>query len=95
MMQAFDQALSSEERNRERASEDETSLIRVPFPDDQLERTHRAASLVFSDFQEYCQRAIEIETSKSLVKRTAANPLPNNRANILNDQGPVYGHEED
>jgi hypothetical protein len=47
---------------------DSTSLIRVPFTDEQLQRTTRAASLTGVDFQEYCQKAITSQVTTDLGK---------------------------
>lgn len=47
--------------------EDETSLIRIPFSDDQFKDTQRAAVIVSSDFQDYCQRAIEAQVLRDLA----------------------------
>lgn len=52
--------------------EDSISHIRVPFTDEQLERTHRAASLVASDFQEFCQNAITAQVMKTLNEPSIA-----------------------
>ena len=46
--------------------DESTSLIRVPFTDQQLENTHRAAQLVNAELQEYCQRAIETQVDMDL-----------------------------
>ena len=46
--------------------EDETSLIRIPFTDEQFRDTQRAAQIVSSDFQDYCQRAINAQALRDL-----------------------------
>lgn len=38
--------------------EDSSSMIRIPFTDEQFQRTQKAASVVNAEFQEYCQKAI-------------------------------------
>ena len=43
------------------APDDSTSLIRIPFTDQQFKNTQKAAQIVSSDFQEYCQRAINAQ----------------------------------
>jgi len=48
--------------------EDNTPMIRVPFTDEQLRRTNRAAQIVSSEFQEYCQRAIAAQFEQDLMR---------------------------
>lgn len=48
---------------------DSVSMIRVPFTDQQLQDTYRAASLVNTEFQEYCQRAIEAQVEFHLKQK--------------------------
>lgn len=45
---------------------DDTSLIRVPFTDEQFHKTQKAAKIVHSEFQEYCQRAIAAQVEHDL-----------------------------
>lgn len=45
---------------------DETSLIRIPFTDQQFKATQKAAQIVSSDFQEYCQRAINAQAQHDI-----------------------------
>lgn len=46
--------------------EDSTSHIRIPFTDEEFKRTQRAAQIVSSDFQEYCQRAIKAQVTQDI-----------------------------
>ena len=46
--------------------DEETSLIRIPFTDEQLRNTQKAASVISADLQEFCQRVIEIQVTQEL-----------------------------
>jgi len=47
--------------------EDSTSLIRIPFTDEEFQRAQQAARLVKEDdFQKYCQAAIAAQVSEDL-----------------------------
>ena len=59
--------------------DESTSMIRVPFTDQQLEATHRAANMVNAEFQEYCQMAIATQVEKDLsLANASGNPLASN-----------------
>lgn len=46
--------------------EDSTSLIRIPFTDEQLRNTQDAAAMTKMDLQSYCQKAIEENVKQDL-----------------------------
>lgn len=48
----------------------ETSLIRVPFSDDLLEKAHQAASIVSTEFQDFCSRAIQHRAEEIIAGAT-------------------------
>lgn len=56
--------------------ESETSLIRVPFPDDLLEKAHKAASIVSTEFQAYCSLAIRHHAENLLKQKEVEKTVP-------------------
>jgi len=81
----------------ENAADDETSLIRVPFPDDLLEMAHQAASIVSAEFQDYCSRAIRAQAEIDLSKKERGRrpyTMPT-RPSLLNEKNPGEGGEDE
>ena len=53
--------------------EGETSHIRIPFTDEQLRLANQAASIVSSDFQEFCAKAIK-HRAQEIIKGKVIDP---------------------
>lgn len=49
---------------------EQTSLIRVPFSDDLLEKAHQAAAIVSTEFQDFCSRAIQHRAEEIIAGST-------------------------
>jgi len=74
LMWQSDTALPSQSQDS-----DSVFMIRVPFTDDLLRRTHAAASAVNEDFQPYCEKAITArveEDEAAGLSSTSAPPHP-------------------